>query len=115
MSRCVLHCISRIHSTASSMDLSGTDRQWGRMASGRLAFALTFIAFLVPVWGYTATSSVTWMRMLDLESFQSAGDVWTYLINLRTGIPPVLSALELLWWVQFRDLTLFSGSSTRSP
>ena len=53
--------------------------------------------------------------MLDLESFRSAGDVWTYLINLRTGIPPVLSALELLWWVQFRDLTLFTESSTRSP
>jgi hypothetical protein len=90
------------------MDLAGTFRQWGWMANGKLVFVLTFIAFLVPVWGYTATSSVTWMRMLDLESFRSAGDVWTYLINLRTGIPPVLSALELLWWVQFRDLTLFT-------
>jgi hypothetical protein len=91
------------------MDLPGTDRHWGRMAGGRLAFALTFIAFLLPVWGYTATSSVTWMRMLDLGSFRSPGDVWTYLVDLRTGIPPVLSALELLWWVQFRDLTLFSA------
>jgi hypothetical protein len=78
------------------------------MPSGKLAIALTFIAFLVPVWGYTATSSVSWMVMLDLESFRSAADVWSYLVDLRTGIPPVLSALELLWWVQFRDLTLFS-------
>ena len=68
------------------------------------------LAFLIPVWGYTATASVTWMRMLDLESFRSAGDVWTYLLDLRTGIPPVLSALELLWWVQFRDLTLFTDN-----
>ena len=70
--------------------------------------SLTFVAFLIPVWGYTATASVTWMRMLDLESFRSASDVWTYLLDLRTGIPPALSALELLWWVQFRDLTLFT-------
>jgi hypothetical protein len=90
------------------MDFPRTDWREDRMARRGLAFALTFIAFLMPIWGYTATSSVTWMVMLDLESFHSAGDVWAYLINLRTGIPPVLSALELLWWVQFRDLTLFS-------
>jgi 4-amino-4-deoxy-L-arabinose transferase-like glycosyltransferase len=90
------------------MDLPGTGRRTVGIVDGKLAFALTFIAFLVPVWGYTATTSVTWMRMLDLDSFRSAADVWSYLVNLRTGIPPVLSALELLWWVQFRDLTLFS-------
>jgi hypothetical protein len=67
----------------------------------RIAFLLTFVAFLIPVCGYTATASVTWMRMLDLESFRSASDVWSYLLELRTGIPPALSALELLWWVQF--------------
>ena len=71
--------------------------------------SLVFVLFLVPVWGYTATSSVTWMRMLDLETFRTAGDVWDYLAGLRTGIPPVLSALELLWWVRFHDLTLFSA------
>jgi hypothetical protein len=81
------------------MDLSG---------KRRIAFLLTFVAFLIPVCGYTATASVTWMRMLDLESFRSVADVWSYLLDLRTGIPPVLSALELLWWVQFRDLTLFT-------
>jgi hypothetical protein len=90
------------------MDFSVTERHAGRIANHQVALLLTFIAFLIPVWGYTATSSVTWMRMLDLESFRSAGDVWSYLVELRTGIPPVLSALELLWWVQFRDLTLFS-------
>jgi hypothetical protein len=81
------------------MDLSG---------KSQIAFFLTFLAFLIPVCGYTATASVTWMRMLDLESFRSVSDVWSYLLDLRTGIPPVLSALELLWWVHFRDLTLFT-------
>lgn len=71
-------------------------------------FLLICGAFLVPVWGYTATSAVTWMRTLDLETFRTAADVWDYLAGLRTGIPPVLSTLELLWWVNFRDLTLFS-------
>ena len=71
-------------------------------------FLLMCGAFLVPVWGYTATSAVTWMRTLDLETFRTAADVWDYLAGLRTGIPPVLSTLELLWWVNFRDLTLFS-------
>ncbi|QQP91572.1 hypothetical protein IGS68_10340 [Skermanella sp. TT6] len=71
-------------------------------------FLLICGAFLVPVWGYTATSAVTWMRTLDLETFRTAADVWGYLAGLRTGIPPVLSTLELLWWVNFRDLTLFS-------
>jgi hypothetical protein len=70
--------------------------------------AVVFALFLVPVWGFTATSSVTWMRMLDLETIRTTADVWNYLIDLRTGIPPVLSTLELLWWVAFRDLTLFS-------
>lgn len=77
--------------------------------SGSVArFLLVFGVFLLPAWGYTATASVTWMRMLDLDSFRSTGDVWDYLAGLRTGIPPVLSTLELLWWVNFRDLTLFS-------
>jgi hypothetical protein len=80
-----------------------------KIANHWVVVLLTFIAFLVPVWGYTATASVTWMRMLDLERFRSAGDVWSYLVELRTGIPPVLSALELLWWVHFHDLKLFSG------
>lgn len=71
-------------------------------------FLLICGAFLMPVWGYTATSAVTWMRTLDLETFRTAADVWGYLAGLRTGIPPVLSTLELLWWVNFRDLTLFS-------
>ncbi|GEO35999.1 hypothetical protein GGE65_000286 [Skermanella aerolata] len=77
-------------------------------AKGRIAFVLIFAAFFIPVWGYTATASVTWMRMLDLDGFRSAADVGSYLLELRTGIPPVLSALELLWWVRFRDLTLFT-------
>lgn len=71
-------------------------------------FLLVCGIFLVPVWGYTATSAVSWMRMLDLETFRTTGDIWNYLAGLRTGIPPVLSALELLWWVNFRDLALFS-------
>ncbi|UEM01463.1 hypothetical protein JL101_015765 [Skermanella rosea] len=76
---------------------------------GNVARLLLICAvFLVPVWGYTATSAVTWMRTLDLETFRTAADVRDYLAGLRTGIPPVLSTLELLWWINFRDLTLFS-------
>ena len=46
--------------------------------------------------------------MLDLETLHSPGDVWAYLAGLRTGIPPVLSTLELLWWAEFHNLKLFS-------
>ncbi|WP_158046003.1 hypothetical protein [Skermanella pratensis] len=72
-------------------------------------FLLICGIFLVPVWGYAATASVTWMRVLDLETIRTVGDVWNHLAGLRTGMPPVLSTLELLWWVGFQDLTLFSS------
>lgn len=68
-----------------------------------------FSLFLLPVWGYRGDPSVYWMHVIELESFNSPCDVWTYLFALRTGIPPLLSSLELLWWVEFQDLTFFSN------
>lgn len=67
-----------------------------------------FCLLLALVWGYRGEPSVTWMYMLNLEHFRTVEDVRTYLAELRTGIPPVLSAIELLWWVGFRDLAFFS-------
>ena len=73
-----------------------------------LGFGSAFCALLLLVWGHRGEPSVTWMNMLDLDTFHSPGDVWAYLAALRTGIPPVLSTLELLWWVEFHNLELFS-------
>lgn len=67
-----------------------------------------FCLLLLLVRGYEGTPSITWMNVFDLDAFRTPQDVWTYLLELRTGIPPLLSALELLWWVEFRDLSLFS-------
>jgi hypothetical protein len=85
-----------------------TDGALGRAALPAFGLAV-FCLLLALVWGHEGEPSVTWMNMLDLREFRSAADVWTYLAGLRTGIPPVLSALELLWWVEFRDLAFFSA------
>jgi hypothetical protein len=81
----------------------------GRARFRWLFFALVFGVFMLLVVGYHGNPAVTWMNMLELEAFRSLDDVWTYLAELRTGIPPALSALELFCWVNFRDLTVFSN------
>ena len=80
----------------------------GLVRSPALGFGSAFCALLLLVWGHRGEPSVTWINMLDLETLHSPGDVWAYLAGLRTGIPPVLSTLELLWWAEFHNLKLFS-------
>lgn len=73
-----------------------------------LRFAMIFCILLLPAWGHEGAPSLTWMMTLDREAYRTAGNVADYLLDLRTGIPPLLSALELLSWVEFRELTVFS-------
>ena len=51
--------------------------------------------FRVTDFAATAQPATIWMRIFSYQDFDTWGEIWTYLRDLRTGIPPVLSFLEL--------------------
>lgn len=57
-----------------------------------LVFVVVAVLQVEDITGRTATQ---WMLQYRLGDFRSWGDLWTYLAELRTGIPPLLSFVEV--------------------
>ena len=65
-----------------------------RIFSGVLALCILFGFQAVKT--HEAAASTTWMHVFSYKDFTSPEKVKTYLLELRTGIPPVLSWLEII-------------------
>ena len=93
-------CDSALHSAPSVRDQ--------RLYRLGVTALLLFGAFAVR--GMQARPATQWMNIYHVDEFTSFTDVLQYLRNLQTGIPPLLSAIEVvsqsafdtvLWWVRY--------------
>jgi len=68
------------------------------------------LAVLLALWGGALTresvslSSLKWMNVYHISDFESFHQVLPYLRDLRTGIPPLLSLLEIVAYLAFGSL-----------
>ncbi|MEL6672627.1 MAG: hypothetical protein AAFR61_10570 [Bacteroidota bacterium] len=64
------------------------------------ALSLLFIGFIlyasIQSRGYQALLATRWMNIFNYDDFQTWEQIWAYFRDLRTGIPPFLSLLEVL-------------------
>ncbi|MCP4218314.1 MAG: hypothetical protein GY765_27000 [bacterium] len=74
-----------------------------QLPQGKVKTALLlFFCIFVCIAGYflvgdsTGSPATGWMKIFHASDFQNAGDVFTYLKNLRVPIPPVLSLMEII-------------------
>lgn len=90
MQRQLRHIFSQIH----------THRVW--MFSGVLCLWIMYA--VQEVQPHEAAASTTWMHVFSYKDFTSPEKVRTYLLELRTGIPPVLSWLEIISYNRGGDI-----------
>ena len=69
-------------------------------------FLLVFFSYaLGKVGSLSAFSATYWMQMFSFQDYPSSEELYAYLIELRTGIPPLLSALEIYSFNTWGDNT----------
>lgn len=63
-------------------------------------FGLLYLCFVIYAWGATeeifALAATLWMNIFNFDPFTTWGGIWDYFVNLRTGVPPAISALEVI-------------------
>lgn len=60
-----------------------------------LAVLIWVIYAFVQVAPTVSTPATGWMHVYSHKDFQAEGALWKYILELRTGIPPVISILEI--------------------
>ncbi|MDX2248880.1 MAG: hypothetical protein SF052_18980 [Bacteroidia bacterium] len=66
----------------------------GMIAGGVLILLWVIYAF-IQVEPTISTPATAWMHVFSHKDFQAEGALWKYILELRTGIPPVISILEI--------------------
>ncbi|MEO0469424.1 MAG: hypothetical protein AAF206_07390 [Bacteroidota bacterium] len=80
--------------------------KWGQKYWGEILLGIGFLVFYI--WArtwlheekFTAYTATRWMNIFGFGQFEQTTDLWQYLKELRTGIPPVLSWLEIRSFLQ---------------
>jgi hypothetical protein len=73
-------------------------------------FLLGIHIFLTAVifWSSRGAATISWMYVFSYEDIKTWPDLWTFLIELRTGICPYIAFTEIIWSWVFGDLELYT-------
>jgi hypothetical protein len=75
-----------------------------KINAGNLLLILHVVITALIFWGKKGSPAIAWMNIVSHENIKNWSDLWAFLLELRTGIPPIVAFIEVILSWLFGDL-----------